>query len=91
MIITKLETYEIHNEVRKVNHYKVSNSVVIEFAKREDAMEYASYFNKIRHIHAECDDNSSVLIYIKDTDAIRISSILINKKDNLTILKIKRF
>lgn len=91
MIITKLETYEIHNEVRKVSHYKVSNSVIIEFSKREDAMEYASYFNKIRHIHAECDDNSSVLIYIKDTDAIRISSILINKKDNITILKIKRY
>lgn len=45
----------------------------------------------MRHIYAECDDNSSVLIYIKDTDAIRISSILINKKDNLTILKIKRY
>ena len=86
MIITKLETYEIRNEVRKVNHYKVSNSVVIEFAKREDAMEYAFYFNKIRYIHAECD-----LIYIKDNDSIRISTIIINKKDNVTILKLKRY
>lgn len=90
MIITKLETYEIHNEVCKVNHYKVSNSVVIEFNKRDDAMEYASYFNKIRHIHAEC-DNTSVLIYIIDDDSIRISTIFINKKDNITILKLKRF
>lgn len=53
-------------------------------------MEYASYFNKIRHIHAEC-DNTSVLIYIEDDDRIRINSILINKKENITILKLKRF
>lgn len=29
MILTKLEIYEIRNEVRKVNHYKVSNYVMI--------------------------------------------------------------
>lgn len=90
MIILKSETYEIRTQIIKVSNYKVSNAVVIEFDNKENAIECASYFNKMRGIHAEC-DNSSVLIYTKDTDTIRINSSFINKKGNPLILKINRY
>ena len=90
MIISKLETYEIYNKVRRVNHYKASNAVVIEFVNKQDAIDYAKYFNRMRYIHAECDD-TSVLIYAKDKDYVVISKVFINKKDNITSLEIKKF
>ena len=90
MIILKSETYEIRMKILKVNHYKVSGSVVIEFNNRENAIECASYFNKIRGIHAEC-DNSSVLIYTKDTDTIKIGIYFVNKKKKPVIIKIYRY
>lgn len=90
MIILKLEKYEIRTQILKVNYYKVSGSVVIEFDSRENAIECASYFNKMRGIHAEC-DNSSVLIYTKDTDTIRIHSSFVNKKGNPVIIEIDRY
>lgn len=90
MIILKLEKYEIRTQILKVNHYKVSGSVVIEFDNRENAIECASYFNKMRGIHAEC-DNSSVLIYTKDIDTIRIRSSFVNKKGNPVIIEIDRY
>ena len=90
MIISKLETYEIYNKVRKVNHYKVNNAVVIEFINKQDAIDYTKYFNRMRYIHAECDD-TSVLIYAKDKDYIVINKVFINKKDDITTLEIKKF
>ena len=91
MIILKLETYEIRTQILKVSNYKVNNAVVIEFADRNNAIECASYFNKMRHIYAECDDNNSVLIYAKDRDSIKISSAFIDKKHDSITLKINKF
>lgn len=90
MIILKSETYEIRMKILKVRNYKVSNAVVIEFDNKENAIKCASYFNKIRGIHAEC-DNISVLIYTKDTDTIKIGIYFVNKKDNPVIIKIYRY
>ena len=90
MIISKLETYEIYNKVYKVNHYKASNAVVIEFNNKQDAIDYSKYFNRMRYIHAEC-DNTSVLIYAKDKDYIVISKVFINKKEDITTLEFKKF
>jgi hypothetical protein len=90
MIISKLETYEIYNKVRRVNHYKATNAVVIEFKNKQDAIDYTKYFNRMRYIHAECDD-TSVLIYAKDKDYVVINKVFINKKDDITILEIKKF
>lgn len=90
MIILKSETYEIRKKILKVRNYKVSNAVVIEFDNKENAIECASYFNKIRDIHAEC-DNISVLIYTKDTDTVKIGIYFVNKKDNPVIIKIYRY
>ena len=44
----------------------------------------------MRYIHAEC-DNTSVLIYAKDKDYVVINKVFINKKDDITILEIKKF
>ena len=41
MIILKSETYEIRMKILKVNHYKVSVTIVIEFYNRENAIECA--------------------------------------------------
>lgn len=90
MIISKLETYEIYNKVRRVNHYKASNAVVIDFKNKQDAIDYTKYFNRMRYIHAEC-DNTSVLIYAKDKDYVVINKVFINKKDDITTLEIKKF
>ena len=90
MIVSKIETYEICNKVCKVNHYKASNAVVIDFKNKQDAIDYSKYFNRMRYIHAECDD-TSVLIYAKDKDYVVINKVLINKKDDITILQIKKF
>lgn len=90
MIINKLEIFEINDKVLKVYHYKVTEAVIIIFDNKEKAEEYASYFNGMRYIGAEHDGNS-VIIRSRNTERVRISTILINKKDNVTILKLKRY
>lgn len=63
---------------------------MIEFKNKQDAIDYSKYFNRMRYIHAEC-DNTSVLIYAKDKDYIVISKVFISKKDDITTLEIKKF
>lgn len=90
MNIVRLETFEIRSKVLKVYHYKTTDTVVLIFANKEEAKEYASYFNDIRYIGAVC-DNDSVLVYSKAVDRVIISTCFINKKENITILKTKRY